>query len=152
MVAATAPQRVWPRTTTSREPNCAAANSMDPTTEGATMLPAIRTTKRSPKPSSNRISTGVLESEQPRTMANGRCASVASSRLHPRADDGPVASRNRRLPSTSLWRALSGESELGSQVCGIGVLYHGRPNVNGSDPIDPLLAEQIAYYRAVAGE
>ena len=77
-VAPTAPQPVWPMTTTSRVPNCDAANSMEPTTEGATMLPAIRTTNRSPNPSSNKISMGVLESEQPRTIANGRCCSVAS--------------------------------------------------------------------------
>ena len=77
-VAPMAPQRVWPITTTSRVPNCEAANSIEPTTDGATMLPAIRTTNRSPKPWSNRISTGVRESEQPSTMANGRCCSVAS--------------------------------------------------------------------------
>ena len=50
MVAVTAPQRVWPMTTTRREPNWEAANSMEPTMEGATMFPATLTTKRSPKP------------------------------------------------------------------------------------------------------
>ena len=71
-VAPTAPHRVWPMTTTNREPNCDTANSMDPTTDGATMLPAIRMTNSSPKPASKTISTGVLESEHPRTIANGR--------------------------------------------------------------------------------
>jgi hypothetical protein len=49
-VAEIAPHRVCPITTTSREPNCEAANSIEPTTDGATILPAIRTTNRSPKP------------------------------------------------------------------------------------------------------
>ncbi len=80
------------------------------------MLPATRTTNRSPKPASNKISTGVLESEQPRMIANGRWGSAASRRLHPRADDVPLASRKRRLPSTSRCNACSGDSELGSQV------------------------------------
>ena len=77
IVAVIAPQRVWPITTTRREPNCDAANSIDPTIDGATMFPATRTTNRSPKPWSKRISTGVRESEQPRMIANGRCACVA---------------------------------------------------------------------------
>jgi len=115
-VAETAPQRVWPITTTSRVPNWAAANSMEPTTEGATTLPAMRTTNRSPKPSSKRISTGVRESEHPSTMANGRCAWLAWCSLHERARDSADASRKRRFPSTSRWSACCGESELGSQV------------------------------------
>src|SRR5688572_28257121 len=111
-------------TTTSREPNWAAANSIEPTTDGATMLPAMRTTKRSPKPSSNRISTGVLESEQPRTMANGRCAASARSRLQGRAWEVPRELWKRRLPATSRAMASCGGSGVGSEE-GIGrPLYH----------------------------
>src|SRR5688572_16290163 len=128
-VAVTAPQRVCPMTTTRRESNCDAANSIDPTTDGATMLPAMRTTNRSPKPSSNRISTGVRESEQPSTIANGRCACVDISRLHARAMLVPFASRNRRLPAIRRLSASSGASgaEEGGSVSGIGGrLYHAR--------------------------
>jgi hypothetical protein len=84
-------------TTTSREPNCDAANSIDPITEGATMLSATRTTNRSPKPASNKISTGVLESEQPRMIA--KRALGFSGKL-----SAPPARRRRaaRLPETTV--------------------------------------------------
>jgi hypothetical protein len=107
-------------TTTRRVPKYAAGNSTDPTSEGATMLPATRTTNRSPNPWSNSISTGVLESEQPRTTAKGRCASVASCALHGRAEDVPDPSGKRRLPSINRCSDSSGDGELGSQVRGIG--------------------------------
>ena len=71
-VAATAPHRVWPITTTSGVPKRDTANSTEPIPEGATTLPATRMTKRSPSPWSNTSSAGARESEQPRTTANGR--------------------------------------------------------------------------------
>ena len=40
-----------------------------PMSGGVTILPATRTTNRSPIPASNMISTGTRESEQPRTIA-----------------------------------------------------------------------------------
>ena len=98
-VAVIAPQRVCPMTTTRREPNCEAANSIEPTTEGATMLPAMRTTNRSPKPWSKRISTGVRESEQPRMMAKGRWAAAASFPLRPRRGPRPRESGGCRPPA-----------------------------------------------------
>ena len=48
-VAMTAPHCECPMTTTSRVPNRDAANSTLPTCDGATMFPATRMTKRSPK-------------------------------------------------------------------------------------------------------
>ena len=79
-VARIAPQREWPSTTTSRAPVRAAANSTLPTCDGATMLPATRMTKRSPRPWSNTISAGTRESEQPRMTANGSWLGAVSSR------------------------------------------------------------------------
>ena len=64
---------------------------MEPTTEGATMFPAIRTTKRSPNPWSKRISTGVRESEQPSTIANGRVPHGERRVLHARSVSGGIA-------------------------------------------------------------
>ena len=75
-----APQREWPSTTTSRAPVRAAANSTLPTCDGATMLPATRMTKRSPRPWSNTISAGTRESEQPRMIANGSWFGAVSRR------------------------------------------------------------------------
>jgi len=63
MVAETAPQSSCPNTTTSRVPNCSAANSMLPICDGATMLPATRMTNRWPRLKSKIISTGTRESE-----------------------------------------------------------------------------------------
>ena len=80
MVAAMAPHPECPITTTSGVPNFAAANSMLPTSDGATMLPATRTTKRWPSPQSKIISAGTRESEHERMMAKGDCPSRCSSR------------------------------------------------------------------------
>ena len=71
-VAATKPQRVCPMTTTSSVPKVAAANSTLPTIDGATTLPATRTTNRSPSPQS-KSNPMEPESEQESTIANGFC-------------------------------------------------------------------------------
>ena len=80
-VAVTAPHFECPSTTTSRVPNCEAANSTLPTSDGATMLPATRITKRSPSPWSKISSAGTRASEQPRMMASGSCSDGSSGRL-----------------------------------------------------------------------
>src|SRR5262245_28461172 len=79
-VARTAPHWECPRTTTSRVPNRAAANSTLPTCDDATMFPATRMTNKSPRPWLKTISAGTRESEQPRIMANGSCPAVNSLR------------------------------------------------------------------------
>jgi hypothetical protein len=76
--------RQQPNTTTSGVPNRSAANSTLPICEDATMFPATRMTKRSPKPWSKTISAGTRESEHPRMMANG---SWPSARLTPAASE-----------------------------------------------------------------
>jgi len=79
-VASTAPQWLCPSTTTSRTPKRSTANSMLPTWEDATTLPAMRITKRSPSPWSKTVSTGTRESEQPSTTAKGFWPDTASLR------------------------------------------------------------------------
>ena len=115
-VAETAPQREWPRTTTSGVPKLAAANSTLPIWEGATMLPATRMTKRSPMPWSKTISAGTRESEQPRMMAKGCCAAATSARRLPQERDSPerLSAAKWRLPSMRRWSAPAGVGmELG---------------------------------------
>ncbi len=79
-VAKIAPHFEWPITTTSRVPNCSAANSTLPICDGATMFPATRITNRSPRPWSKIIYAGTLESEHPRMIANGSWTTANSRR------------------------------------------------------------------------
>ena len=60
----TAPQSVWPITTTSGTSKKSTANSTEPSTDGVKVFPAVRTQNRSPKPQSNIISSGSRASEQ----------------------------------------------------------------------------------------
>ena len=73
---------------------------MLPITGRVTTFPAMRTTNRSPKPTSNNNSGGTRESLQPRMVAKGRCASVSQPR---HSDD---MCRNLGRPVTNLSFAL----------------------------------------------
>lgn len=77
MAASTAPQRVWPRTTTRGHPRWEHAYSTLPRMLESTTLPATRITNRSPIPHEN-IASGISrESEQQTTTAKGCCPSAA---------------------------------------------------------------------------
>ena len=67
----TAPQAVWPNTTTAFAPATAQANSMLPSRSSFTTLPAMRALNVSPMPTSKRTSAGARESTQPSTTAAG---------------------------------------------------------------------------------
>ena len=121
-----------------------AANSMEPTTEGATMFPAIRTTKRSPNPWSKRISTGVRESEQPDTIANRRWSRTASAGSRARSVSGGIAEatvsfrgavpslherRGIRSASRAAWAGIYSKTRSGSVII--------APCSNRSPPASP---------------
>jgi hypothetical protein len=110
-VARMAPQLEWPRTTTSDVLNRSTANSTLPICDGATMLPATRMTKRSPRPWSKTISAGTRESEQPRIIAKGSCCWMRAARRARFARDpiDATPATKRRLPSFNLRRASCGE-------------------------------------------
>src|SRR6266446_7902211 len=85
---------------------------MVPNAWSSTKLPAVRTTKRSPRFWSNTNSGAVRESAHPTMMANGYCAwavSVRRAAVGLPLDTSLVA--NRRLPSLSLASAASGGTE-----------------------------------------
>ena len=66
-VALTAPQLVWPSTTSSGRPNSATPNWRVPRTASSSTWPAERTTNRSPSPTSKTSSGGTRESAQEKT-------------------------------------------------------------------------------------
>ncbi len=74
----TAPQRVWPRTTTALAPASLHANSIDPRMSSLSTFPAMRQLKMSPSPWSKINSALVRESMQLRMMAMGCCPSLVS--------------------------------------------------------------------------
>lgn len=69
MAASTAPQWVWPSTTTSRQPRWPAAYSMLPSWWSSMTLPASRMTNSSPMPAEKMFSGMTRESEQVTMMA-----------------------------------------------------------------------------------
>src|SRR5690625_1568657 len=71
MAAPTAPQEPCARTTITATPSSATANSMVAVVFSLAIWPMLRTTKRSPRPQSKRISAATRESEQPRNAASG---------------------------------------------------------------------------------
>src|SRR5699024_3683233 len=80
MAAPTAPHEVWPSTSVSGIESTSTPNSIDPSTDGSTMWPALRITKRSPRTWSKTTSAGTRESEQPNTWANGFWWPASSAR------------------------------------------------------------------------
>ena len=78
-------------------------------------------------------STGVRESEQPSTMAKGRCGFWARSAEKTRAAWTGRASQKRWLPSARRSAASNGESESGSQVRGTTLpgTWYSKPLVSG---------------------
>ena len=71
MAAFTAPHSSCPSTTISGTSSIATAYSRLPITESEMTWPALRTTKRSPRPLSKMISAARRESEQPNSAARG---------------------------------------------------------------------------------
>ena len=100
-VAFTAPQRVWPSTTTSLLPTILQANSMLPIAFALATLPATRTEKMSPMPRSNSSSAGARESMQLRMIAIGCWPSEVASTCRARSRCRRWPLRNRSLPSRS---------------------------------------------------
>ena len=80
IAASTAPQFVWPSTMISGVPRNCTPYSSDASRSCVMKLPATRTTKSSPGPSSNASSGATRESAQLRIAANGYCDCVRAAR------------------------------------------------------------------------
>src|SRR3954471_10609957 len=107
--APTAPQLSWLSTTTSGTSSTAAPYSMLARTSAPTRCPAVRTTKRSPRPRSKMISAATRESEQPKSTAKGRCTfALAARRAASWFGWSGCPATNRELPSSRYVRASSG--------------------------------------------
>src|SRR4051812_20007589 len=107
--APTAPQLSWLSTTTSGTSSTAAPYSMLARTSAPTRCPAVRTTKRSPRPRSKMISAATRESEHPNSTANGRCTfALAARRAASWFGWSASPATNRWLPSSRYSSASSG--------------------------------------------
>src|SRR5262245_12244994 len=146
-VARIAPHRECPSTTTSRVPNRSAANSTLPTCDGATMLPATRMTKRSPRPWSKTISAGTRESEHPRMMAKGSWPAINSLRRVwlLSASVLTTSEAKRRFPSRNRWSA-----------CKAGIMRAvgdlGSDNLLEAAVGHALAADELAGFAAHGGQ
>ena len=114
IAAATAPHSSWPSTRISGTSSTATAYSSEPITESEITWPALRTTKRSPRPLSKMISAARRESLQPNSAACGACACgelLAALDVLPRmlrfAGDEALVAAHHLLPH------LGGGSEWG---------------------------------------
>ena len=109
LVALTAPQLSWPRTTISGTPSTPMLYSREPRTASSITWPAVRTTKASPSPRSKMISAASRESEQPKITANGCWFSTSEDRREASwlgCEDSPATKRS--LPSRSRRQARAG--------------------------------------------
>mmetsp|Transcript_116168 Transcript_116168/g.227873 ORF Transcript_116168/g.227873 Transcript_116168/m.227873 type:complete len:230 (-) Transcript_116168:56-745(-) len=110
-----APHCVWPRKRMNFTPRAPTLNSKLPTREPSALvnvLPALRSTKRSPGLASKRISTGARESAQPTTEAKGLCPRAAmaarSSTELPFFHMSAVPATKRLFPAMRFFSASSG--------------------------------------------
>ena len=109
IAACTAPHRSCASTTTSGTPSTATAYSIDAIAEALATWPALRITKRSPRPWSNSTSAATRESLQPEERGDGRlplrelrtAVRVLPRVLGPVVDEAVVAVRE---PSPGLGR------------------------------------------------
>mmetsp|Transcript_41922 Transcript_41922/g.126618 ORF Transcript_41922/g.126618 Transcript_41922/m.126618 type:complete len:230 (-) Transcript_41922:6-695(-) len=129
-----APHFVWPMTTSSFVPNAPVANSTLPTTLSSPLghvFPAFRSTKISPGPASNMVSTGQRESAHPRTTAIGFCpcsANAVSCSAHAARVDWPLV--YLALPSLSS-RSASWAGTDGSRAVRISKLGASKSAMRG---------------------
>ena len=141
VAAATAPQQSWPRTTTSDAPSTSTPYSIEPITVVSSTCPAVRTTNTSPRPWSKMISAATRESEQPKTTANGCCATLSSARWSTPCDGCCISPRtNRSFPSRSADQASAGVVGRGH-----GAMVAG-PDV-AARPADGRIASPVAGTR-----
>mmetsp|Transcript_16016 Transcript_16016/g.37838 ORF Transcript_16016/g.37838 Transcript_16016/m.37838 type:complete len:310 (+) Transcript_16016:1241-2170(+) len=116
-----APHFVWPSTITRREPSLPVQNSKLPTMEPSAwvqVLPALRRTNISPGMASKTVSIGARESAQPMIAVCGACPDLTRAVFifEFAATLAGVPATNRSLPSLSMSRAFSGETDASSPV------------------------------------
>src|SRR5699024_8780690 len=129
-------------------------NSIDPSTDGSTMWPALRITKRSPRPWSKTTSAGTRESEQPNTSANGFWWPASSARRW-----GSWCSC-RLLPATSRWLPSGSRVSAESGVAGLsiptvvllpGVSARSEARVDQGERLDAVSVQGESGLRVRAG-
>src|SRR6187200_446944 len=107
--ALTAPHESWPSTTMSGQSRTPTPNSSEPSTLGSMTWPAVRTTKRSPRPWSKMISAATRESAQPKKIANGFClAAIRCRKCTSWCGWARSSAMNLALPAVSTRQASSG--------------------------------------------